>query len=109
MERGINELTLEVREINIANKWDTVELKDFTGSDDPFKIPSKLALLHSEVSEALEAYRAGDLENFIEELADTLIRTMDIAGGVTDDFKSHVLKKMEKNRNRGIRHGGKKV
>lgn len=39
------------------------------------------ALLHSEASEALEAYRKGDTENLAEELADIKIRAMDALGG----------------------------
>ena len=49
--------------------------------DEDFKI-RQLALIHSEVSEALEALRIGDDENFIEELADILIRTFDLAGSI---------------------------
>jgi len=45
-------------------------------------IPELLCLVHSEVSEALEAYRNGNNENFEEELADVIIRVMDMAEGV---------------------------
>jgi NTP pyrophosphatase (non-canonical NTP hydrolase) len=37
-------------------------------------VPEKLCLIHSEVSEALEAHRKDDKENFAEEIADIIIR-----------------------------------
>jgi NTP pyrophosphatase (non-canonical NTP hydrolase) len=66
-----------------------------------------LALIHSEVSEALEAFRVGDRENFEEELADIAIRLLDLAGGLHINLDQRIAEKMEKNRKRGFRHGGK--
>jgi len=64
-------------------------------------------LIHSEVSEALEAYRKGDAENFAEELADIAIRLLDAAGGYGIDLESEIVKKHEYNKTREYRHGGK--
>ena len=105
-DRGLQELAEEIREINRANGWCVYQAKEWR---ETYKIPGILALIHSEVSEALEGFRADDRENFLEELADIQIRLLDLAGGVTDDFDSAVRAKMEKNRSRGIRHGGKRV
>lgn len=102
----LNELSKIIREVNYENGWKPVELADWAVSH---KIPAVLALIHSEVSEALEAFRVNDLENFKEELADVLIRVLDCAGGLTHDFDAVVQAKIEKNRTRGFRHGGKKV
>jgi len=70
-------------------------------------IPELLCLIHSEVSEALEAYRNGDRENIAEELADIVIRTLDTAGGYGIDLEEEVIKKHEINKSRPYRHGGK--
>lgn len=68
-------------------------------------IATRIALIHSEVSEALEALRVGDMENFAEELADIVIRTSDLAGGLNIDLKEEIKQKMEKNKVRGYMHG----
>lgn len=55
----------------------------------------------------LEAVRNRDPDNFAEELADVLIRVLDCARGCGIDIGHEVAKKLEKNRGRGFRHGGK--
>ena len=70
-------------------------------------VPELLCLVHSEVSEALEAYRISDELNFREELADILIRVCDMAEGLGIDIEREVLAKHEINRKRSFRHGGK--
>ena len=71
-------------------------------------IPELLCLVHSEVSEALEAYRKGDTKNFAEELADIVIRVMDMAQGFDIDLEREIIRKHEINKSREYRHGGKK-
>jgi NTP pyrophosphatase (non-canonical NTP hydrolase) len=66
-----------------------------------------LALIHSEVSEALEADRKGDQENFEEELADVCIRIFDLCGSRGIDLENAIKKKMERNKGRSYKHGGK--
>lgn len=68
-------------------------------------ISTRLALIHSEVSEALEALRKDDNENFREELADVVIRIGDLCGGLGIDLESEITKKMEKNKSRERKHG----
>lgn len=70
-------------------------------------ISELLCLIHSEVSEALEAYRENNDENFREELADIAIRLMDMTEGLGIDLQSEILKKHEINKNRPYRHGNK--
>lgn len=70
-------------------------------------IPEKLCLIHSEVSEALEAYRNANMENFAEELADTAIRVMDLAEAMNIDLQAEIVKKHLFNLKRSYRHGGK--
>ena len=71
-------------------------------------IPELLCLVHSEVSEALEAYRNSDDKNFCEELADIVIRVFDMAEGYGIDLEAEIEKKHETNKGRPWMHGGKK-
>lgn len=93
---------------------------------------AKLALIHSEVSEALEDVRVGKLETtggvvwrrrgashvldtehttkpegFPNELADVVIRCLDLAGALGINLDGEVRRKIEFNRTRPKRHGGK--
>ncbi|HID0882139.1 TPA: MazG nucleotide pyrophosphohydrolase domain-containing protein [Clostridium botulinum] len=68
-------------------------------------IATRLMLIVSEVSEALEGIRKDDRENFKEELADIVIRVADLAGGLDIDLDEEIKKKMKKNRNRTYKHG----
>jgi NTP pyrophosphatase (non-canonical NTP hydrolase) len=107
----LNELAAEIVEINRANGWNVTRPEDWPrdaqdDEDSIHKIGTKLALITSEVSEALEGLRDLDKENFAEELSDVLIRTLDLAGGLGLDVDGAVFAKLEKNRGRGYRHGG---
>jgi NTP pyrophosphatase (non-canonical NTP hydrolase) len=75
--------------------------------DEPQATGTLLALIHSEVSEALEADRKGDAENFVEELADVCIRVFDLCGSREIDLEAAIIKKMEYNKTRTHKHGGK--
>lgn len=92
--------------INTANGWNVLQPCQWA---DTYKIPAILALIHSEASEALEAFRKNDPINFAEELADVLIRVLDCAEGLGIDMDEEVERKLEKNRQRSYRHGGKRV
>ena len=70
-------------------------------------IPELLCLIHSEVSEALEAYRDGYQEDIAGELADIAIRLFEMAEALKIDLEQEIAKKHEINKNRPYRHGGK--
>ncbi len=76
---------------------------------DPYKVPASLALIHSEVSEALEAFRIDDGENFCEEMTDILIRVLDCVAAFDDDIDKTIDDKLAKNARRQYRHGGKRI
>ena len=103
---SLDELALEIRDVNRGNGWAVLQPEEW---GETYKVPGIIALIHSEASEALEAFRKDDADNFLEELADVLIRVLDCAGGLTDDFDGIVKTKINKNRHRPHRHGGKRV
>ncbi len=84
-------------------------------------VPAKLCLIHSEVSEALEAYRVdadlvrstlgpeGKPEGFPSELADTVIRAMELAAALGIDLEAEIERKHLYNVTRPYMHGGKRV
>ncbi|MCL6453568.1 MAG: hypothetical protein K6T78_08065 [Alicyclobacillus sp.] len=77
--------------------------------DDPVPLPVHLALIHSEVSEALQADRKGEGDAAVaEELADVVIRVFDTAAAHRLDLADALLTKMETNKRRPYRHGGRK-
>jgi len=75
-------------------------------------ISCKLALIHSEATEVLEAVRKekGSME-IVDEISDILIRTLDLyaalvnAGVVTEDLDDALEYKMAKNKERPHMHG----
>ena len=106
MQKPFNTLAQKIVKINSANGWNVTVPEDWK---QPYKIPAILALITSEVSEALEDFRKDEKEHFAEEIADVLIRVLDLTGGMGIDIDEEVAKKLEINKKRGFRHGGKKV
>lgn len=101
---NLNEIAEECHDISVEHGfWN--EYHQDGGPSYVIWTMSRLALIHSEVSEALEAVRKDDESNLAEELADILIRVFDLAGGYGIDLDTAVTEKMEKNRNRPHMHG----
>lgn len=103
--QGLNELGKEIYDINVAN--------GFYEKEEGF--PARIALMHSELSEALEADRKNLMDDKLPhrtgievELADALIRILDCATHMKLDIEGAVYEKMEVNKKRGYKHGGKK-
>ena len=75
-----------------------------------------IALMHSELSEALEALRHGnppddkipEFSGVEAELADVIIRIMDMAAAKGYRVGEAVVAKINYNKNRPYKHGGKK-
>ena len=65
-----------------------------------------IALMHSELSEALEALRQKDRtkNNVGEELADCCIRIFDYCGAKNIDLENEIINKMEINKKRPNKH-----
>lgn len=68
-----------------------------------------IALMHSELSEALEALRSKDesKNNAAEELADCCIRIFDYCEAYGIDLEKEIKDKMRINKKRKIKHGKK--
>jgi NTP pyrophosphatase (non-canonical NTP hydrolase) len=86
--------------------------------DDPRQLPEIIALCHSELSEALEEFRAGmpviyevgnKPEGVVVELADCVIRILDFVEYLGYDLGVVIGEKHEYNKTRPYRHGGKVV
>lgn len=112
---GLKDAQERVYAVNEANGWFD---EDRTVGDD-------IALLHSEVSEMLEAYRDGGLEDqtrqlknpepgqlpkpegFGSEAADVLVRLLDTCKRRNVNLAAEFERKLAYNKTRGHRHGGK--
>ncbi len=73
------------------------------------RVPLWLALAHSELSEALEAWRCSHLANIAEELADVVIRVADMSQAMCLDLEAEIERKMAANRVRPHMHKGKRA
>ena len=65
----------------------------------------KLALIVSEVGEAIEAVRCGNEPNLAEELADIIVRVCEFAEARGIDIEEAVFTKMQMNEARPYMHG----
>jgi NTP pyrophosphatase (non-canonical NTP hydrolase) len=106
--RTINALAKHVHEMAISKGW-------YDGSTDR-NIAELIALMHSELSEALEAARHGNPASdkipqhsgVEEEFADCIIRILDAAERFKMNVGAALVAKIEYNATRPARHGGKK-
>lgn len=79
------------------------EAKGFGTKPEDINVSEKIALIHSEVSEAFEAYRHKNIDGkdgFKEELADIVQRVFHLCGIFKIDIESEILKKIQYNENR---------
>ena len=104
-----------IGQINIANGW---REGDMTTADKQIVM---LALIGTEVAEAIEEIRAGrhvtdryfsdedsrKPEGVPSELADVVIRALDCADAWGIDLENVIEEKLAYNETRGYRHGGK--
>lgn len=65
----------------------------------------KLMLVVTEIAEAAEACRKGDIEHFWEEIGDAYIRLGDVVATAKRDIEQDILNKMDINEARPFKHG----
>jgi hypothetical protein len=87
----------------------------YSSSGITFKL-SRIALMHSELSECVEGLRKNLMDDHLParsmevcELADVVIRIFDYAGGFSLPLGEVILEKMAYNGGRPFMHGGKKA
>lgn len=117
--RALDTASDEVYEVNMANGW----------FEDDRTVGDDIALLHSEASEMLEAFRDGGLfdqtkgeavhaangsvlpkpEGFGSECADVLIRLLDTCKRRNINLGAEFERKILYNATRGHKHGGKNL
>lgn len=111
----VNELCKQIHEQNRRAGW-------WNDADNPLIVPTKLGLIHSEVSEALEGHRKSlkddklpQFDMIAVELADVLIRVFDLAGFLGIELGTVMRAKEDFNKTRIDHHpdvrnaaGGKK-
>jgi len=97
---ALDELQGEVRKVAIDHGF-------HDDDPNPLKVPTMLALVGTEVSEAIEAHRKGQINDIPSELADIVIRVMDAAETLHVSLANAILHKHEFNKSRPIKHGNK--
>ena len=92
---GLNKKMIEVREM--------ADAKGFSSQEE--RIWDMLALIHTEVSEATDAYKKGaEVDEVGEELIDAIIRIFHLLSALDVDAEELYQKKMEKNWARPYRY-----
>lgn len=103
MSYGLNKFASDMREISRERGFSNPE------SIDQVELTAmKLLLICEEVLEAWrEVRKTGNQEAFAEEIADIIIRAVDLTVDLGIDLDAVVDAKVEKNRNRPHMHGAK--
>lgn len=103
-----------------AECWQIAEDKGFHGLPSSKDIPTRLMLIVSEIAEAMEEYRSGYAPDYVYyhgpkpegipmELADAVIRILDLSGQFNINLEAAIREKMAFNKTRPELHGGKKA
>ena len=117
MAKTIRNRVEEIHTNALAHGW-WDDTKDY--GDRLAKIPEKILLVHCELSEAVEEFRVGKIKTYYDaetnkpegvfvELADAMIRLMDLCGACGVDIEQLIEEKHNYNKTRSHRHGNKTI
>jgi NTP pyrophosphatase (non-canonical NTP hydrolase) len=113
---NLRELQQECYRIAAEKGWHD----DDESPPSPVRMMTWMALIHSEVSEAVEDIRKERISTVLcrpdnkpaglaSELADVIIRTLDTATALGFDMEAEISRKLEYNKTRTYKHGGKVI
>lgn len=119
ISKGYNDMSSVDELVLLAHK--IAKEKGWHETNSSASLVENIALMHSELSEALEQYRCGKLvdevyylengkpEGIPVELADVCIRIFDLCGKYNIPLEKIIKEKMEYNKSRSFRHGNKRI
>lgn len=87
----------------IALIMEQAEAKGFGIKPEEINVAEKIALIHSEISEAYKAYRHKNIDGkdgFKEELSDAIQRLLHLCGVMGIDIEEEIIKKIKANEGR---------
>lgn len=103
----VNALSSVIFDMNVKAGWWTDLKTGYTKVEDPWFIASKMLLIQSEISEAAEAHRKDLMDDKLPhrkgmevELADAMIRILDLAGAMGFDLGGAMMEKIAYNMGR---------
>lgn len=108
----MNEILQQLTQVSKHIYNDNLDRGFWEGGPEAHNVGEKIALMHSELSEALEAHRKDLMDDKLPqhkgldvELADCAIRILDFCGAYNIDIGLMIIDKLAYNKTRPYKHG----